>query len=215
MSKKLAIFGSSGMARSVADIANDLDFNEIVFVDRDEGIEQIYGLPIISESKIKFLQNDGFVFSIGIGDNATRYKIAENFPFLEFINLIHPSATFGRFSKRNLELTKGNIIMAGARLSNNISFSNFGIFNFNCVIGHDVVLKDYINISPCAFMAGNVEIGNFVNVYGGAQIRNGAGMNSRLKIGDNAVIGMGATVLGSVDHNAHVPPGRAYMGRNR
>ena len=207
---KVAIFGSSGMARSVVDIADTMGFEEIVFVDRDEGIEQVTGLPVISEDKAALLKEDGFVFGMGIGSNAVRQKIAERFSFLPFVNMVHATASFGRGSRELLAKTQGNIIMAGAVFSGNISFGNFGLFNFNCVVGHDVHFGEYVHLGPGSFVAGNVNVGDSVYIWAGAMVRNGGGDNARTVIGENAVLGMGAVAITSVPAGTSVPPNKVY-----
>lgn len=212
---KLAIFGSSGMARSVVDIADTMGFTEIVFIDREEGVEPITGISIVSENKVTRLADESFVFGMGIGSNAVRRKIAESFPLLPFVNMVHSSASFGRGSRELLAKTRGNIIMAGAVLSGNITFGNFGLFNFNCVVGHDVHFGEYVHLGPGAFVAGNVNVGNNAYIWAGAMVRNGGGDDSRIQIGENSVLGMGATAISSVPEGASVPPNRVYVSMKK
>lgn len=208
---KVAIFGSSGMARSVVDIADTMGFCEVVFIDRMVGVEPITGISVVSENKVMHLADEGFVFSIGIGNNIVRRKIADNFASLPFVNMVHSSATFGRGSRDLLAKTRGNIIMAGSVLSGNISFGNFGLFNFNCVIGHDVHFGEFVHLGPGAFVAGNVNVGDNAYIWAGAMVRNGGGDHSRILIGENSILGMGAAAISSVPEGTSVPPNRVYI----
>ncbi len=208
---RVAIFGSSGMARSVVDIADSMGFKEMLFIDREDGIEPITGISIFSEDKVSRLVEEGFVFGMGIGNNAVRRKIAQNFPSLPFVNMVHSSASFGRGSKELLARTRGNIIMAGAVLSGNITFGNFGLFNFNCVVGHDVHFGEYVHLGPGAFVAGNVNVGDNAYIWAGAMVRNGGGDGDRILVGENAVLGMGAAAISSVPEGISVPPNRVYI----
>lgn len=212
---KVAIFGSSGMARSVVDIADTMNFSEIVFLDREDGIEPITGISIVSEDKAALLAAKGFVFSMGIGSNAVRQKIAERFAFLPFVNMVHSSVSFGRGSRELLEKTRGNVVMAGAVFSGNIAFGNFGLFNFNCVVGHDVHFGEYVHLGPGSFVAGNVNVGDSVYIWAGAMVRNGGGDDSRILIGENAVLGMGAAAISSVPEGTSVPPNRVYVSAKK
>lgn len=207
----VAIFGSSGMARSVVDIADTMGFSEIVFVDNKDGVEPITGISIIPEDNVARLMDKGFVFAIGIGSNATRQKIAEKFSFLPFVNMVHDTASFGRGTRELLAKTRGNVVMAGAVFSGNISFGNFGLFNFNCVVGHDAHFGEYVHLGPGAFVAGNVNVMDSVYIWAGAMVRNGGGDDTRILIGENAVLGMGAAAISSVPASTNVPPNRVYV----
>ena len=212
---KVAIFGSSGMARSVVDIADTMGFAEIVFIDREDGVESITGISIVCEDKVMRLADEGFVFGMGIGSNAVRRKIAEKFSSIPFVNMVHGSANFGRGSRELLAKTRGNIIMAGAVLSGNITFGNFGLFNFNCIVGHDVHFGEYVHLGPGAFVAGNVNVGDNAYIWAGAMVRNGGGNDSRILIGENAVLGMGAAAISSVPDGTSVPPNRVYVSMKK
>ncbi len=211
----IAIFGSSGMARSVVDIADTMGFSEIVFINRQDSVEPITGIPIVSEDKTSHLAEKGFVFGMGIGNNNVRRKIAENFSNLPFVNMVHNTVSFGRGSKELLSKTRGNIIMAGAVLSGNITFGNFGLFNFNCVVGHDVHFGEYVHLGPGSFVAGNVIVEDSAYIWAGAMVRNGSGNDSRLRIGENAVLGMGAAAISSVPVGISIPPNRVYVSRKK
>lgn len=212
---KLAIFGSSGMARSIVDIADTMNFSEVVFLDREDGVDPITGITIVSEEKSALLAAEGFIFSMGIGSNAIRQKIAERFAALTFVNMVHSSASFGRGSRALLEKTRGNVVMAGAVLSGNISFGNFGLFNFNCVVGHDVHFGEYVHLGPGSFVAGNVTVGDSAYIWAGAMVRNGGGNGSRVLIGENVILGMGAAAISSVPAGTSVPPNRVYVSSKK
>lgn len=212
---KVAIFGSSGMARSVVDICDTMGASDLVFIDRKCGVEPILGLPVVAEESVSRLERDGYVFAMGIGDNAVRKKIAEKFSYLKFINVIHSTVTFGRRTQEILDKTVGNIVMAGAILSGNICFGNFGLYNFNCVVGHDVHFGDYVHLGPGSIVCGNVDVGNSVYIWSGAMVRNGSGDHGRIAIGDGAVLGMGSVALGDVPGGISVPPNRSYAGKPR
>lgn len=212
---KIAIFGSSGMARAIVDICDTMGCEEVVFIDRKDGREPISGIDVVAEEKVEKLQKKGFRFSIGIGDNKIRRNIAETFSFLPFVNVVHSSATFGRGSRESLDQSSGNIIMAGARLSGNIRFGDFGLFNFNCVVGHDVRFGNYIHLGPGAIVCGNVDVRDGAFIWTGAMVRNGGGDADRITIGEKAALGMGAAALGDVPAETSVPPNRTYAGTRK
>ena len=158
---KLAIMGASGFSRETADVAFDMGYKDIVFVDHLCKNNSYFGFSLCEESKIPGLVDEGYNFIIGIGDNKTRQKIFSKFPGLPYVNVIHSSATFGYHQRLHLEQTVGNIITAGVRFTNNIVMGNFGIYNLNCTIGHDCVIEDFVNLAPGANISGNVFLSLF------------------------------------------------------
>jgi len=212
---KIAIFGSSGMARAIVDICDTMKCSDVVFIDRDNGTDPVSGISIVSEENVKSLADEGYLFSIGIGDNKIRKKISEKFFDIPFANVVHSSASFGRGSRANLDKTSGNIIMAGAIFSGNITFSNFGLYNFNCIVGHDVCFGNFVHLGPGTIICGCVDICDEVYVWTGSMVRNGASREQRVIIGENAVMGMGAVALSNVPSGLSVPPNRVFSGQSK
>ena len=141
-------------------------------------------------------------FAIGIGENILRQKIAQRFSEeLSFVNLIHPSATYGKGQLDAMRTSKGVIVCAGVRFTNNIRVGDFTIFNLNATIGHDVIVDDFVNVSPGANISGNVHIGTRCWVGTGAAINQGTGAKN-LIIGTDTVIGSGSVVLKDCEPNA-------------
>ena len=198
---KIGIFGASGFAREVLDVCIVLGITKVVFIDVVRGRRDYYGWPLFSEEEIESLIKEKFYFSIGIGDNHIRRKVFNKFNNLPYLNLVHPSATFGHNMKERLFKTKGNIITAGVRFTNNIEVGNFGIYNLNCTIGHDCILEDFINIAPCANISGNVHIHECAYIGTNASTIQGVSKNKKLTIGENAVIGAGAVVTKNIPPN--------------
>lgn len=199
--KRLGIFGSSGFAREVGDIAIAMSY-EPIYIARDKNELSLWSFSeeITVESEIDRYRD--MAFSIGIGENAVRKKIAERFSsHLEFRTLIHPDASFGHQQKALIEKKRGIVVCAGARLTNNIIVGDFSVVNLNVTIGHDVVIEDFVNIAPGACISGNVHIGSECWVGTGAVINQGESSN-KLKIGSRTVIGSGSVVLRPCDEDS-------------
>lgn len=182
------------MAREAGDIAHDLGFVPI-YIARDQAELEAWSFPgeVILESEIDRYPKSGYV--IGIGDGGTRRRIAQRYAGrLQFVNLIHPSATFGYGQREILEARQGIIICAGVRFTNNIQIGDFTIFNLNATVSHDVVIEDFVYVAPGAHIAGNVHIGTRSWIGTGAAINQG-GSDVRLLIGADTVIGSGAVVV--------------------
>lgn len=199
--KKIGIFGTSGFAREVGDIAVALGFGPI-YVARDHS--EADALPFTGEVILErdVMKLSGADFAIGIGDNQVRRQVSARYSNqLRFANLIHPSATFGNGQLATIADRQGVIICAGVRFTNNIQIGNFTIFNLNVTVGHDVICEDFVNIAPGANISGNVHIEACCWVGTGAVINQGDATN-KLRIGINTTIGSGSVVVRPCDHDA-------------
>ena len=198
---RFGIFGTSGFAREVGDIALELGY-EPLYVARDKAELTAWQFPwdAILESEVERYRDIGF--AIGIGENLVRQKVAQRYSGrLRFANLIHPSATFGYGQRGAIEISHGNIICAGARLTCNIQVGDFCIFNLNATIGHDVIVDGFVNLAPGAHISGNVHIGSRCWVGTGAVVNQGKN-EVKLHIGSDTLIGSGAVVLKDCEANA-------------
>jgi sugar O-acyltransferase (sialic acid O-acetyltransferase NeuD family) len=201
MTKILGIFGSSGFAREVRDIANDVGFRSVFIVRAHADLDAcVSPEDVILERDIA--QHGDWQFAIGIGENASRQTVAQRFgDQLHFANLIHPSASFGKGQREAIEGRRGVIVCAGVRFTNNIKVGDFTIFNLNATIGHDAIVDDFANVSPGANISGNVRIGMRCWVGTGAAVNQGSG-GAKLTIGPDTVIGSGSVVVKDCEPNA-------------
>lgn len=197
--RKIGIFGSSGLAREIADLARELNYKEVFFIDLEKGIDEISGVTIISENEI--VQSDDVDYVIGIGDGKIRKKIYEKFPNLNYVNLLHPSITIGDGLLEKINTSKGNIICAGSRLTNNIEIGNFNFINLNVTVGHDCIIDDFVTILSGANISGNVHLMEGSYIGTGAVILQGKSINEKMVIGEFSTVGAGAVVVKSVESN--------------
>lgn len=197
----IGIFGTSGFAREVGDIALALG-HQPLYIARDQAELDAWSFPgdVILESEVDSYREIGF--AIGIGENVTRQKVARRFVGqLTFANLIHPSATFGQGQRQIVEARQGIVVCAGVRFTNNIQVGDFGIFNLNATIGHDVIVDEFVNLAPGAHISGNVHIGPRCWIGTGAAINQGQG-DIKLHIGADTVIGSGSVVVKACEPNS-------------
>ena len=199
--KLLGIFGTSGFAREVNDIANELGYRT-VYIGQDQAEIEKWNSPGDVMLERSAGQHADMLFAIGIGENAVRQNVVQRFgQKLQFVNLVHPSASFGNGQLDAICSRKGVIVCAGVRFTNNILVGDFTIFNLNATIGHDVIVDDYVNVSPGANISGNVHIGTRCWVGSGAVVNQGTG-GSKLIIGTDTVIGSGSVVVRDCEPNA-------------
>lgn len=200
---KLAIFGASGFAREVRDIAFILGYQEMVFIDKtNEGSTD--GFPIVTENRVYSLSQAGYKFIIGVGNPKVRKQIKDRYNNLEYVNLIHPSATFGYQQLEEIEKKVGNIICAGTRMTNNIRVGNFGVYYLNCTVTHDCIIEDFVTISSGVNISGNVKISIGSYIGTNACILQGKSLIGKMIIGKESIVGAGSVVTKDVPDNTVV-----------
>ena len=199
--KTLGIFGTSGFAREVGDVAFNLGFEPIYIARERSDIDAwTFDSEVILESDVLDLKVGDF--AIGIGDNKLRRSIAARYlNKLKFPNLLHPSASFGRAQLAAFTATKGVIVCAGVRFTNSIHVGDFAVFNLNATVGHDAIIEEFVNISPGANISGNVHIGAGCWIGTGAVINQG-NAESKLRIGANTIVGSGSVVVKHCERDA-------------
>lgn len=203
--KMLGIFGTSGFAREVADIGDALG-HRVVFIARDADELEAWTLPgdVMLESQIN--PSADWLFAIGIGENAVRERVAKrHLGRLRFANLLHPSASFGRGQREQIEGQSGVVVCAGVRFTNNIKVGDFCIFNLNATVGHDVTTDDFVNVSPGANISGNVHLGARCWIGTGSAINQGT-LQAKLKVGADTMVGSGSVVVRDCE------PSAVYVG---
>ncbi len=200
--KKLAIFGSSGHACDVADIAIDVGYLNIVFLNDSEKSAQVGGIQVLNErpETLQGLVQDGFQFAIGIGRPDIRQKVYLQNPKLDYPNLIHTTVTFGKGSLKDITSKIGIVCAAGSRISNSVSLGDFCFFGMNSIVGHDGFIEAFSSIMPGVALSGNVHIEKGVYIGCNASIRQGS-PTKKLIVGSESVVGMGAVVLDDVPSN--------------
>lgn len=199
--KSLGIFGTSGFARETRDVAAELGYR-VTFIAATAA--DASGLDasdsVMLEAELRHATD--MVFAIGIGDNNARKRVWQaHRDSLQFVNLIHPAATFGYNQRARIDTATGVVICAGARFMNGIAVGNFTVVSMNATIGHDVVIEDFVLVAPGANISGYVHLAERVWIGTGAAVRQGR-RDAPLTIGSGAVIGAGAVVIGDCDADA-------------
>lgn len=181
---RLIIVGASGHGKVIADIAVKNGYEDIVFLDDDETIEECAGFPVIGKTGIaKALGGDKIV---AIGNGSIRERIQRE---LETVVLIHPSAVIGR----RVKIGKGTVVMAGAVINSDTCIGEGCIINTSSSVDHDCAVEDYSHISVGAHLCGTVHVGK------GTWIGAGAIVSNNISICGNVMVGAGAVVVNSIN----------------
>lgn len=167
-----------------------------LFIDDDVGTHGkiLNGIPIMGLERAREQFREARVVS-GVGSPQTRQLLMEKAARVgfEFETIIHPRVERSPW----IEIGAGTVICAGNILTTNIVLGWHVQINLGCTIGHDVVMGDYTTLAPGVHVSGCVHLGRRVYVGTGAVIINGT-LEEPIQIGDDAVIGAGACVIGSV-----------------
>jgi sugar O-acyltransferase (sialic acid O-acetyltransferase NeuD family) len=193
---RIAIFGTGGMGRELADILRADGHKDLVFV-TDSPAAPVDGIEAIGADTLR--ADDQLV--VALGSSRDRRLVAERFAGRTFATVIARSARISPSAR----LGEGAVVCDLALINNNARIGAH--FQANCFaqVSHDCIIGDFVTFAPRATCNGWAEIGDDVFVGSGAIIRNGS-PDRRLVIGSGATIGMGAVVVGDV------PAGAVVMG---
>ena len=184
---RLVIIGAGGHGKVIADNAIKNGYTNICFVD-DHATGKCLGFPVVGVCEDLHRLNDGNTdFVIGIGNNAIRKRIAEQYD-LNWVTLIHPSAQIAV----DVTVGKGTVIMAHAVVNTCAIIGEQCIINTGAVIEHDSVIENYVHTSPNVTLGGTVHIGESTDVGIGATVIN------NISICDHCIIGAGAVIVRNI-----------------
>jgi sugar O-acyltransferase (sialic acid O-acetyltransferase NeuD family) len=195
VTQKIIIIGAGGFGREVlwtiTECNNEsIKYDILGFVDDDPNLhnKQISNLPVLGDIDwilSSSLNDVGFV--IAIGENKIRKKIVQRLKHknLKFPIIIHPSS----HCASSVNLMEGTIIQAGSIISVDVSIGKHSYINFNCTIGHDTIIDDFVTLSP------GVNISGTNKIKTGVMIGTGAATKQNISIGEWSIIG-GGTMIG-------------------
>ena len=184
--KTIAIYGKSGHAKVIEDIAVSVGYNDFIYIDDDKTKNVLSSDDFIKKHK-------DIPLVIAIGNNEIRLRLYEQFLNLNYHlpTLIHPSAIISRFTK----IGDGCVVMPNVVVNADSSIACGVILNTSCVIEHDCKIEDFVHISPNATLSGNVIIKKLSHIGVGTCVR------QNTTIGQNVVVGAGSVVVKDIESN--------------
>ena len=195
MRRSLAILGAGGHGHVVADCAERLGYQRVVFFDDNENDFKPGPWDLAGTGPdLLACVSDFEAFIVGIGLNRVRLDLhraliaAGGRP----ATLIHPAATISPHAK----IGGGTVIFAGAVVNIGARVGEACILNTGAGIDHDDRLFDGVHISPGTHLGGSVTVGESTWIGLGAAVREG------ITVGRDAVIGAGAVVVSVVPDGA-------------
>lgn len=211
---KIAIICSGGHAKCVySAVLAESKYEVIGFIDDNSdklGSKVVGNVKVVgNRTNLNKLLDEGLVgVIIGAGNPYIKEKIyfslARDFPNLEFISAIDPTAVI----EPEVKIGKGVYIGPLSRVGVDTTLGNFVSVNPHANVGHDCLVSDYVGVLSCAHLSGNVSVGNYTIIGANAAIRQGA------NIGENVIVGMGANVITHLNNNQVVVGSPARYLRN-
>jgi sugar O-acyltransferase (sialic acid O-acetyltransferase NeuD family) len=193
--RRLALLGSSGHGKVVADIAQQLGWDVIEFYDDAwPNIKNNSLWPVVGNSASLLgglAKYDGVI--VTIGNCSARW---EKQRLLEsaggrLATLIHPAASVSCYAN----IASGSVVMAGAVVNIAAYVGPAGIINTGATVDHDCKLAEAVHIAPGAHLSGNVKIGSLSWIGVGSCIKQG------IVVGERVMVGAGAVVVSPIDSN--------------
>ncbi len=198
----LGVYGASGLGREVEIIARKINnveqrWTKIVFVDDNEAITEVSGIP--SYTFVKAIEMfPELEVSIAIGEPSIREKVYNKVKSagVKLATIIHPGVYIDESSK----IGEGVTICEGVTTTSCVVLDDNVYIQPHAVIGHD------IHIGKHSIIGSNVEIGGANEIGERVFIGFMVGTLQGLKIGDDVEISAGSIVFRDIE------PGMIVMG---
>jgi sugar O-acyltransferase (sialic acid O-acetyltransferase NeuD family) len=217
--KSYAIFGASGCGRGVMPLLrqqlkiqspSDVD---LVFVDDNPRGRIVNGHRVLTHEEWMSEPAENRFVSIAIANSRIREILAKRCQSdgIRFTEVRAPSVV----QLDDVFIDEGAILCPFVTLTSNIQIGCHFHANLYSYVEHDCVIGNYVTFAPGVKCNGNVVIEDYVYIGAGAMIRQGKpGMP--LRIGQGAVVGMGAVVVRDVPAGATVVgnPARVLESRS-
>lgn len=193
------ILGTGGLAKELWGMLTDMKVDVLGFVAESSDFigESFCGLPILGDDNW-LLDQKQFALVIGNGTPAVRRKIALKFRDTShrFPSFIHPAAVV--FGKLNYQ--GGVTIMPGGVIMPGVTIGRYTHINMGVTIGHDVHIGECCVINHNAGISGNVRIGNEVLIGAGATVIEAHTIYSDSTVGAGGVV------------TKDIPAGQTWVG---
>lgn len=189
----LAIYCAGGLGKEIIALARSVNvWNEIIFVDDITDADWHAGAKVFRFNDLRGY-NDELEFIIANGEPAVRESLYNKIKGAGYKMAtvcgpsctIFPGATVG----------EGCVFLAGA-ISADVVIGPNVLFNGEVVVGHDTVIGAHSVLSHTCFIGGHTEVGDRVYLAPGSMVKD------RIKIGDDAIISLGAIILRRVKERA-------------
>lgn len=192
----MVIIGASGHAKEVFDCC--MDTENLYFFDNVTG----YDHPVLFDKKIiqsfdELLEIETKKeFILGLGNVSHRFNLYQKFTNLGF----SPQSVIANNAQisSTANLGEGLNIMSFVFIGPDSKIGTGSLINTHASIHHDVIISDFVEVSPGAKLLGNCSIGSFSTIGTNATIL------PKIKIGSNVTVAAGAVVTKDIPDNCMV-----------
>ena len=185
------ILGAGGLGRELYWWACEAGLTPMGFIDdRPDALAALRDYPPVVGSVASAPLSAPIL--CGIGQNPIRRRCVELLRErgARFASCIHPAARV-----YHATLGEGAILAPGAYIGADAVVGDFLFMQTGAVLGHDVRAGDFLRMDTTAFVGGYATLGSGVTLHTGAQV-----MPSK-RVGDNAPLGAGSTLLSNLPAN--------------
>lgn len=193
--ESLVVFGAGGHGRVVADCALAAGGRVLGFLD-DAVVAGTRVGELSVLGPMAWLEKNRVSVLLGIGDNATRERVAGLVGALglELASVVHPRAALSSGAR----IGEGTVVLALAVVNTGARVGRGVIVNSGAVVEHDVVIDDFAHVSPNATLGGAARLGPRAHLGLSACVLPGK------SVGSSSVVGAGAVVTRDVDSSTVV-----------
>lgn len=197
MSRRLGVIGAGGHGKVVAEVAERVGWTDVVFFDaryaagsRKHGHWSLIAMP--EEAAAHFC--DGYF--VAIGNSHVRQEWSEwlESKGLPLVSLVDPLAVVSTYAL----IAPGVLVVAGAVINVDSELAQGVIVNTRASVDHDCHIGHYSHICPATALAGSVTVGAHSWIGIGSQVKQG------VCIGDDVIVGAGATVVTDITNKLTV-----------
>ncbi len=197
--QQLLIIGAGGHAKVVADCAQLMQqFSAIALLDdRYPDHTQLLEFPIIGPiSELTQLSAHYSHVAVALGDNRKRVQLLQECQKLGFKLpiLVHPSAVVSPYA----QIEAGTVVFATAVVHAEAKVGFGNIINTGAVVEHDVCLGEGVHLAPQVGLAGGASVGDL------SWIGIGASVLGSVQIGCEVTVGAGSVVTQDIPDKATV-----------
>lgn len=208
--RKLLLLGASGLAREVANAAQD-DYRVIGILDDNPDLQgtQVSDIDVLGGMHLA-VEHDAQLL-VCVGSGSARRTIVRRLMALgvrdeRFGTLVDASVRI----PPSCSVGTGSILLAGSVLTADISLGKHVVVMPHVTLTHDNLLGDFTTVASGVCLGGGVVLGEASYLGMNASVR------QLVRVGAGAVIGMGAVVLHDVPDGetwAGVPAGALTVAR--
>lgn len=204
MNRIIGVFGASGFGREVMPLVKEsYPREQLVFVDDNPPSSMLNGYQVMTFEEFVSSNASEKLISIAIADSKIRKVLTEKC-INENIELISLRSS-NVITMDAVNIGEGAILCPFSTITSNVQIGKSFHSNIYSYVAHDCVIGDYVTFAPRVHCNGNIHIDDYAYIGTGAIIKQGT-PEKPLKIGREAIVGMGAVVT------KDVPPGAVVIG---